>query len=181
MWAANPRRRGLPGIRRAELATTGTAGLPNVVTSLEFERMLNASGVTRDTCVRPSDMKSRGELSSYNASGREARRPALLQPFLLHERGQGLHARQQHIPSRGGHDPHTDCAAFGKGFDDFRQAIARERKRDVIRGRPAKVERAPGETRSKCSSRIRSDTSSAGSSRPRCALRSRSGAQTTGR
>ncbi|MBU0617475.1 MAG: 4Fe-4S binding protein, partial [Planctomycetes bacterium] len=41
-----------------KLGNYGYGRFPNVVTSLEFERMLNASGVTHGHVVRPSDMKT---------------------------------------------------------------------------------------------------------------------------
>ena len=41
-----------------KLGNYGYGRFPNVVTSLELERMLNASGVTRGHVVRPSDRKT---------------------------------------------------------------------------------------------------------------------------
>ena len=41
-----------------KLGNYGYGRFPNVVTSLEFERMLNASGPTQGHVVRPSDMKT---------------------------------------------------------------------------------------------------------------------------
>jgi heterodisulfide reductase subunit A len=113
----------------------------NVMTSLEFERMLSASGPTRGHIVRPTDRKPPRRLVFVQCVG---------------ARGEG----GQHFCSRFCcmnavkdamlakiHDPnvesmtilYTDLRAFGKGFDQF---VGRSREVDEIRyvrGRPAKI------------------------------------------
>jgi heterodisulfide reductase subunit A len=113
----------------------------NVMTSLEFERMLSASGPTRGHIVRPTDRKSPRRIVFVQCVG---------------ARGEG----GQHFCSRFCcmnavkdamlakiHDPnvesmtilYTDLRAFGKGFDQF---VGRSRRVDEIhyvRGRPAKI------------------------------------------
>jgi heterodisulfide reductase subunit A len=113
----------------------------NVMTSLEFERMLSASGPTKGRIVRPSD-------------GERPRRIVFVQ--CVGARGEG----GQHFCSRFCcmnavkdamlakiHDPgveamtilYTDIRAFGKGFDQF-VARSREHKEiSYVRGRPAKI------------------------------------------
>ena len=113
----------------------------NVMTSLEFERMLSASGPTRGHIVRPTDRKPPQRIVFVQCVG---------------ARGEG----GQHFCSRFCcmnavkdamlakiHDPnvvsmtilYTDLRAFGKGFDQF---VGRSREVDEIhyvRGRPAKI------------------------------------------
>jgi heterodisulfide reductase subunit A len=113
----------------------------NVMTSLEFERMLSASGPTRGHIVRPTDRKPPKRIVFVQCVG---------------ARGEG----GQHFCSRFCcmnavkdamlakiHDPdvasmtilYTDLRAFGKGFDQF---VGRSREIDEIhyvRGRPAKI------------------------------------------
>ncbi len=113
----------------------------NVMTSLEFERMLSASGPTRGHIVRPTDRKPPRRIVFVQCVG---------------ARGEG----GQHFCSRFCcmnavkdamlakiHDPnvesmtilYTDLRAFGKGFDQF---VGRSREVDEIhyvRGRPAKI------------------------------------------
>jgi heterodisulfide reductase subunit A len=113
----------------------------NVMTSLEFERMLSASGPTRGHIVRPTDRKPPKRIVFVQCVG---------------ARGEG----GQHFCSRFCcmnavkdamlakiHDPgvasmtilYTDLRAFGKGFDQF---VGRSREVDEIhyvRGRPAKI------------------------------------------
>lgn len=113
----------------------------NVMTSLEFERLLSASGPTRGHVVRPTDRKPPRRIVFVQCVG---------------ARGEG----GQHFCSRFCcmnavkdamlakiHDPnvesmtilYTDLRAFGKGFDQF---VGRSREIDEIhyvRGRPAKI------------------------------------------
>jgi heterodisulfide reductase subunit A len=113
----------------------------NVMTSLEFERMLSASGPTRGHVVRPTDRKPPRRIVFVQCVG---------------ARGEG----GQHFCSRFCcmnavkdamlakiHDPnvesmtilYTDLRAFGKGFEQF---VERSREVDEIhyvRGRPAKI------------------------------------------
>ncbi len=113
----------------------------NVMTSLEFERMLSASGPTQGRVVRPTDRKPPRRIVFVQCVG---------------ARGEG----GQHFCSRFCcmnavkdamlakiHDPdvasmtilYTDLRAFGKGFDQF---VGRSREVDEIhyvRGRPAKI------------------------------------------
>lgn len=113
----------------------------NVMTSLEFERMLSASGPTQGRVVRPTDRKPPKRIVFVQCVG---------------ARGEG----GQHFCSRFCcmnavkdamlakiHDPdvasmtilYTDLRAFGKGFDQF---VGRSREVDEIhyvRGRPAKI------------------------------------------
>ena len=113
----------------------------NVMTSLEFERMLSASGPTLGHIVRPTDRKPPQRIVFVQCVG---------------ARGEG----GQHFCSRFCcmnavkdamlakiHDPnvvsmtilYTDLRAFGKGFDQF---VGRSREVDEIhyvRGRPAKI------------------------------------------
>ncbi|MGD8717402.1 MAG: FAD-dependent oxidoreductase [Candidatus Zixiibacteriota bacterium] len=113
----------------------------NVMTSLEFERMLSASGPTRGHIVRPTDRKAPKRIVYVQCVG---------------ARGEG----GQHFCSRFCcmnavkdamlakiHDPnvesmtilYTDLRAFGKGFEQF---VDRSREVDEIhyvRGRPSKI------------------------------------------
>ncbi len=113
----------------------------NVMTSLEFERLLSASGPTRGHIVRPTDRKPPKRIVFVQCVG---------------ARGEG----GQHFCSRFCcmnavkdamlakiHDPnvesmtvlYTDLRAFGKGFEQF---VERSREVDEIhyvRGRPAKI------------------------------------------
>jgi heterodisulfide reductase subunit A len=125
------------------LRNYGYGRFVNVVTSLELERMLNASGVTQGHVVRPSDMKTPRRIVFIQCVGArgEGGRPYCSRFCCMNAVKDSMLIRQ--------HDPeiedvtilYTDLRAFGKGFDDFVQRSLDEKSARYIRGRPAKVDR----------------------------------------
>ncbi len=126
-----------------KLGNYGYGRFPNVITSLELERMLTPSGVTQGHVVRPSDMKTPRRIVFIQCVGArgEGGRPycsrfccmnAVKDSFLVRE-----------------HDPavedvtilYTDLRAFGKGSDDFVRRSREEHSATYLRGRPAKIDR----------------------------------------
>ena len=128
-----------------KLGNYGYGRFPNVVTSLEFERMLNASGVTQGHVVRPSDMTTPKRIVFIQCVGArgEGGRPYCSRFCCMNAVKDSMLVRQ--------HDPevedvtilYTDLRAFGKGFDDFVQRSKDEKSADYVRGRPAKIELVP--------------------------------------
>ncbi len=128
-----------------KLGNYGYGRFPNVVTSLEFERMLNSSGVTQGHVVRPSDLKTPKRIVFIQCVGArgEGGRPYCSRFCCMNAVKDSMLVRQ--------HDPevenvtilYTDLRAFGKGFDDFVQRSRDEKSATYIRGRPAKVDLVP--------------------------------------
>ncbi len=128
-----------------KLGNYGYGRFPNVVTSLELERMLNASGVTQGHVVRPSDGKTPRRIVFIQCVGArgEGGRPYCSRFCCMNAVKDSMLIRQ--------HDPeveeitilYTDLRAFGKGFDDFLQRSIDEESARYIRGRPSKVEHVP--------------------------------------
>ena len=128
-----------------KLGNYGYGRLPNVVTSLELERMLNASGVTRGHVVRPSDMETPRRVVFIQCVGArgEGGRPYCSRFCCMNAVKDSMLMRQ--------HDPgieeitilYTDIRAFGKGFDEFVERSLAEQSATYIRGRPAKVDHLP--------------------------------------
>ncbi len=128
-----------------KLGNYGYGRLPNVVTSLELERMLNASGVTRGHVVRPSDMETPRRVVFIQCVGArgEGGRPYCSRFCCMNAVKDSMLMRQ--------HDPgieeitilYTDIRAFGKGFDEFVERSLTEQSATYIRGRPAKVDHLP--------------------------------------
>jgi heterodisulfide reductase subunit A len=126
-----------------KLGNYGYGRFPNVVTSLELERMLNASGVTGGHVVRPSDMTTPKRIVFIQCVGArgEGGRPYCSRFCCMNAVKDSMLIRQ--------HDPevedvtilYTDLRAFGKGFDDFVQRSRDEKSATYVRGRPAKIER----------------------------------------
>ncbi|MFH1532309.1 MAG: FAD-dependent oxidoreductase [Pseudomonadota bacterium] len=121
----------------------GYGRFPDVVTSLELERMLNATGVTGGHVVRPSDRKTPRRIVFIQCVGArgEGGRPYCSRFCCMNAVKDSMLVRQ--------HDPeveeitilHTDIRAFGKGFDDFVQRSRDEASARYVRGRPSKVDR----------------------------------------
>ena len=128
-----------------ELQAFGYGRAPNVLTGLEFERLLNATGPTKGHVLRPSDRQvpkrivfvqcvgSRGE-GGRDYCSRYCCMNSVKSALLAHE-----------------HEPdigecvllYTDLRAAGRGFDAF---VDRSHERDdirYVRGRPAKVQEDP--------------------------------------
>jgi heterodisulfide reductase subunit A len=125
------------------LGNYGYGRFPNVITSLELERMLNASGVTQGHVVRPSDLNTPKRIVFIQCVGArgEGGRAYCSRFCCMNAVKDSMLIRQ--------HDPevedvtilYTDLRAFGKGFDDFVQRSVDEKSARYIRGRPAKVDR----------------------------------------
>jgi len=130
-----------------KLKNYGYGRFPNVVTSLELERMLNPTGVTRGHVVRPSDMRTPKRIVFIQCVGArgEGGRPYCSRFCCMNAVKDSMLIRQ--------HDPeveeitilYTDIRAFGKGFDDFVRRAFEEQSARFIRGRPAKVDYLPEE------------------------------------
>jgi heterodisulfide reductase subunit A len=130
-----------------KLGNYGYGRFPNVVTSLELERMLNASGVTQGHVVRPSDGKTPRRIVFVQCVGArgEGGRPYCSRFCCMNAVKDSMLLRQ--------HDPevedvtvlYTDMRAFGKGFDDFVKRSLEEQSARYVRGRPAKIERVAGD------------------------------------
>lgn len=127
------------------LGQYGYGRLPDVVTSLELERMLNASGVTRGHVIRPSDHATPRRIVFIQCVGArgEGGRPYCSRFCCMNAVKDSMLIRQ--------HDPevedvtilYTDLRAFGKGFDDFVKRSVDEKSANYVRGRPAKIDATP--------------------------------------
>lgn len=139
------------GFQEFDARTLGNYGygrFPDVVTSLELERMLNASGVTRGHVVRPSDHATPRRIVFVQCVGArgEGGRPYCSRFCCMNAVKDSMLMRQ--------HDPgieeitilYTDLRAFGKGFDDFVRRSQEAESATYVRGRPAKVDQAPDGT-----------------------------------
>jgi coenzyme F420-reducing hydrogenase delta subunit/NAD-dependent dihydropyrimidine dehydrogenase PreA subunit len=128
-----------------KLGNYGYGRFPNVITSLELERMLNASGVTQGHVVRPSDLKTPKRIVIVQCVGArgEGGRLYCSRFCCMNAVKDSMLIRQ--------HDPeveeitilYTDLRAFGKGFDDFVARSLKEQSATYVRGRPAKIDLVP--------------------------------------
>ncbi len=128
-----------------KLGNYGYGRYPNVVTSLELERMLNASGVTGGHVIRPSDHQTPHRIVFIQCVGArgEGGRPYCSRFCCMNAVKDSMLMRQ--------HDPdieditvlYTDLRAFGKGFDEFVERSFNEKSAEYVRGRPAKINHNP--------------------------------------
>ena len=117
----------------------------NVITALELERLVNASGPTGGHLIRPSDGKppkrvafiqcvgSRNIKLGNNYCSRVCCMYAIKNAQILME-----HEPDTHIAIY-----YNDIRAFGKGFEELYHRIREEYQVEFIRGRPAKLSENP--------------------------------------
>jgi heterodisulfide reductase subunit A len=128
-----------------ELTAFGYGQAANVLTGLEFERLLCATGPTRGRVLRPSDRKAPESIVFVQCVGSrgEGGRPYCSRYCCMNTLKSAMLAHD--------HEPgikectllYTDLRAAGRGYDDFaRRCLDRE---DVthLRGRPAKIQEDP--------------------------------------
>jgi heterodisulfide reductase subunit A len=99
----------------------GYGVFPNVVTSLEFERILSASGPFRGTVVRPSDGEVPKNIAFISCVGsRDPRggRSYCSSVCCMFSTKEALIAKE-HTPGLEAHVFYMDMRAYGKEFDDY--------------------------------------------------------------
>jgi heterodisulfide reductase subunit A len=117
----------------------------NVITALELERLLNASGPTGGHLIRPSDGKppkrvafiqcvgSRNKKIGNNYCSRVCCMYAIKNAQIIME-----HDEEAEIAVY-----YNDIRAFGKGFEELYHRIREDYAVEFIRGRPAKLSQDP--------------------------------------
>ena len=125
--------------RKKEL---GYDRFPNVVTSLEFERILSTSGPYEGKILRPSDLSHPKKIAFIQCVGsRDAERTYCSSVCCMYATKEAIISKE--------HEPDLDCylfyidlRAFGKGFDEYY-----ERAKDLgikyIRCRPSEIKEIP--------------------------------------
>jgi len=135
-----------PGFEIFDPSLNGDLGygkFPNVITSLEFERILSASGPFRGTVLRPSDGKSPRRIAFIQCVGsRDCERDYCSSVCCMYATKEALIARE-HIGE------HLDCdiffmdmRSFSKGFEEYYER-AKDAGVRYIRCRPPAIEEIP--------------------------------------
>ncbi len=120
----------------------------NVVTNMELERVLNATGPTRGHIVRPSDHKAPKKIAfiqcvGSRGEGKEAGCQYCSRFCCMNTVKDALLVKQ--------HEPnidkimvfYMDLRAAGKGFEEFYQRSTKLPELEYIRGRPSKILQDP--------------------------------------
>ncbi len=113
----------------------------NVMTSLELERLLNASGPTIGHVIRPSDRATPKNLVFIQCVGArgEGGRPNCSRYCCMNAVKDALLIRQHEPDVESCTILYTDLRAFGKGFDVFVDRAKAEDYIHFVRGRPSKL------------------------------------------
>ncbi len=127
-----------PGYKPYDASLAGEYGFgryPNVVTSLQFERLVCASGPTSGHVLRPSDQKEPKRIAFLQCVGSRDRNHNYCSAVCC------MYATKEAILARE-HMPDVECKifiidkrAFGKGFDDYTERAQKEYGIRYIRSR----------------------------------------------
>jgi len=124
----------------ASLVNYGYMKFPNVITSLEFERLINAGGPSGGRLIRPSDVKIPARVAFVQCVGSRSDRSGNLycsNVCCMNTIKDSLLIKE-HWPETEVYVFYLDIRAYGKGFEDLYQ---RAKKEGVvfIRGLPAEI------------------------------------------
>lgn len=121
----------------------GYGRYPNVISSLQFERILSASGPYTGKVLRPSDHKKPKKLAFLQCVGsRDTERNYCSSVCCMYATKEALMAKE-HEPDADCHIFFIDMRAFGKGFDQYYER-AKEAGIKYTRCRPSAVKEIPG-------------------------------------
>jgi len=123
----------------ASLVEYGYTKFPNVITSLEFERLINAGGPSGGHLIRPSDMKIPRTVAFIQCVGsRSEKGHVYCSNVCCMNTIKDSLLIKEHWPETKIYVFYLDIRAFGKGFEDL---YKRAKKEGVIfiRGLPAEV------------------------------------------
>ncbi len=133
----------------------GYGRLPNVLTSLEFERMTNASGPTggrivlktkklnkrtkvEEWVIEPSGPPPKSVAIIHCVGSRDANYNPYCSRVCCMYSLKFAHLVREKLPEATCHEFYIDMRAFGKGYEEFMERIKAEGTR-VVRGRTAQV------------------------------------------
>jgi heterodisulfide reductase subunit A len=128
-----------------ELLPLGYGRAPNVLTGLEFERLLCATGPTRGHVVRPTDHRVPGRILFVQCVGsRGEGGRSWCSRYCCLNAVKAANLAHEHEPSIEECTLlYTDMRATGRGFDAFVQRTLARDDVTTLRGRPAKIQEDP--------------------------------------
>ncbi|MDO5537523.1 MAG: CoB--CoM heterodisulfide reductase iron-sulfur subunit A family protein, partial [Desulfovibrionaceae bacterium] len=119
----------------------GAGRYPDVITSLQYERLLNASGPTGGHIVRPSDGREPKKVVFIQCVGsrdKSVGRP-LCSGFCCMYTAKQAVLTKDHIPDSQSYVFYMDIRAVGKMYDEFTRRAIEEYGTEYIRGRVSKI------------------------------------------
>ncbi len=124
----------------APLTEYGWGRIKNVITALQFERMICASGPTNGHLKRPSDHKEPARLAFVQCVGsRDIRHKRYCSAVCcMHATKEAILAHE-HYPELTSTIFYMDMRAVGKGFQDYIRRARDEYAVEYIRARPGRI------------------------------------------
>ncbi|HKK33432.1 MAG TPA: CoB--CoM heterodisulfide reductase iron-sulfur subunit A family protein [Desulfomicrobiaceae bacterium] len=119
----------------------GAGKYPDVVTSLQYERMMNASGPTSGHIKRPSDGKEPKNVVFIQCVGsrdKSVGRPYCSGFCCMYTAKQAI-LTKDHIPDSNSYVFYMDIRSPGKGYDEFTRRAQEQYEVQYIRGRVSMV------------------------------------------
>jgi len=118
----------------------GYGRYPNVVTSLEYERMVSASGPTGGVLVRPSDGREPHHIAFIQCVGsRDVNHCAYCSRICCTYATKEAIITKEHTPDVHIDILYNDLRAFGKGFEEFLVRGEKEYGINYVKGLPSEV------------------------------------------
>ncbi len=119
----------------------GGGRYPDVITSMQYERLMNASGPTTGHIIRPSDGKEPKNVVFIQCVG--SRDPSIGRPYCsgfccMYTAKQAI-LTKDHIPDSNSHIFYMDIRAPGKMYDEFTRRAAEQYGANYIRGRVSAI------------------------------------------
>lgn len=136
---------GLDTYDPSPLKEYGYRRFKNVVTALELERMITATGPTEGQLLRPSDGRHPESVAFIQCVGSRSLSegyPYCSAVCCMHATKEAILVRE-HIPEARVTIMYTDMRAFGKGFREFVNRARDEYGVEYIRGKPAEIREEP--------------------------------------
>jgi len=119
----------------------GAGRYPDVITSLQYERLLSASGPTGGHIKRPSDGREPKEVVFVQCVG--SRDKSIGRPYCsgfccMYTAKQAI-LTKDHIPDSNSYVFYMDIRSPGKGYDEFTRRVQEEYQAQYIRGRVSMI------------------------------------------
>ena len=117
---------------------------PNVITSLEFERIMCASGPTLGHIIRPSDLKDAKKIAFVQCCGsRNVKRKEYCSVVCCVYATKEAIITKEHAPEAECHICYIDLRSYGKGFNEYVQRARSEYGVQYHRGRVCNITEDP--------------------------------------
>ncbi|MFX0054002.1 MAG: hydrogenase iron-sulfur subunit [Candidatus Hermodarchaeota archaeon] len=128
----------------SSVAEYGYGRFPNVVTALEYERMVSASGPTKGIVMRPSDGKEPHHIAFIQCVGsRDVNHCAYCSRICCTYATKEAIITKEHTPEVHIDILYNDMRAFGKGFEEFVVRGETEYGINYVKGLPSYITEVP--------------------------------------